>query len=51
MDPISIMYTSVPSASRGPDRVCSVIAIDNAAQRPQLRPRSWATQLAAGTSS
>jgi len=30
MDPISIKYTSEPFPSRGPDRVCFVIAIDHA---------------------
>jgi PPOX class probable F420-dependent enzyme len=33
MDPISIKYTSALFPSRGPDRVCFVIAIDKAAQR------------------
>jgi hypothetical protein len=33
MDPISVKYTSVPFASRGPDRVCFLIAVDKAAQR------------------
>jgi PPOX class probable F420-dependent enzyme len=33
MDPISIKYTGAPFPSRGPDRVCFVIAVDNAAQR------------------
>jgi PPOX class probable F420-dependent enzyme len=33
MDPISIKYTSAPFPSRGPDRVCFVIAVDKAAQR------------------
>jgi PPOX class probable F420-dependent enzyme len=33
MDPISIKYTSAPFPSRGPDRVCFVIAVDQAAQR------------------
>src|SRR5512142_1624050 len=33
MDPISIKYTSAPFPSRGPDRVCLVIAVEKAAQR------------------
>lgn len=33
MDPISIKYTSAPFPSRGPDRVCFVIAVEKAAQR------------------
>ena len=33
MDPISIKYTSAPFPSRGPGRVCFVIAIEKAAQR------------------
>jgi PPOX class probable F420-dependent enzyme len=33
MDPISIEYTSAPFPSRGPDRVCFVIAGEKAAQR------------------
>jgi PPOX class probable F420-dependent enzyme len=33
MDPISIKYTSRPFPSRGPDRVCFVIAVDRAWQR------------------
>jgi PPOX class probable F420-dependent enzyme len=33
MDPISIKYTNAPFPSRGPDRVCFVIAVDRAAQR------------------
>ena len=33
MDPISIKYTGVPFPSRGPDRVCFVIAVEKAAQR------------------
>jgi PPOX class probable F420-dependent enzyme len=33
MDPISIKYTNAPFPSRGPDRVCFVIAVDQAAQR------------------
>ncbi len=36
MDPISIKYTSAPFPSRGPDRVCFVIAVEKAAQ-PTLR--------------
>jgi PPOX class probable F420-dependent enzyme len=31
MDPISIKYTNAPFPSRGPDRVCFVIAIEAAA--------------------
>ena len=31
MDPISVKYTSAPFPSRGPDRVCFVIAIMTAA--------------------
>ena len=33
MDPISIKYTSAPFPSRGPDRMCFVIAIEKAHQR------------------
>jgi PPOX class probable F420-dependent enzyme len=33
MDPISIKYTSAPFPSRGPDRVCFVIAVEEASQR------------------
>jgi PPOX class probable F420-dependent enzyme len=33
MDPISIKYTRAPFPSRGPDRVCFVIAVEKAAQR------------------
>jgi PPOX class probable F420-dependent enzyme len=33
MDPISIKYTSAPFPSRGPDRVCFVIAVEQATQR------------------
>jgi PPOX class probable F420-dependent enzyme len=33
MDPISVKYTGVPFPSRGPDRVCFVIAVEKAAQR------------------
>jgi PPOX class probable F420-dependent enzyme len=33
MDPISFKYTNAPFPSRGPDRVCFVIAADKAAQR------------------
>jgi transposase InsO family protein len=33
MDPISIKYTGAPFPSRGPDRVCFVIAVEQAAQR------------------
>ena len=32
MDPISVKYTNAPFPSRGPDRVCFVIAVDKAAQ-------------------
>jgi PPOX class probable F420-dependent enzyme len=32
MDPISVKYTSEPFPSRGPDRVCFVIAIQTAAE-------------------
>ena len=32
MDPISIKYTGAPFPSRGPDRVCFVIAVEKAAQ-------------------
>jgi hypothetical protein len=32
MDPISIKYTGAPFPSRGPDRVCFVIAVESAAQ-------------------
>ena len=33
MDPISIKYTGARFPSRGPDRVCFVIAVEKAAQR------------------
>ena len=33
MDPISVKYTSAPFPSRGPGRVCFVIAVEKAAQR------------------
>ena len=33
MDPISVKYTGAPFPSRGPDRVCFVIAVDKAAYR------------------
>ena len=33
MDPISCKYTGEPFPSRGPDRVCFVIAVEKAAQR------------------
>jgi PPOX class probable F420-dependent enzyme len=33
MDAISIKYTNKPFPSRGPDRVCFVIAVEKAAQR------------------
>jgi PPOX class probable F420-dependent enzyme len=33
MDPISLKYTNPPFPSRGPDRVCFVIAVEKAAQR------------------
>jgi len=33
MDPISFKYTNAPFPSRGPDRVCVVIAVEKAAQR------------------
>jgi PPOX class probable F420-dependent enzyme len=33
MDPISVKYTGAPFPSRGPDRVCFVIAIDRGASR------------------
>jgi len=33
MDPISFKYTSAPFPSRGPHRVCFVIAVERAAQR------------------
>jgi hypothetical protein len=32
MDPISIKYTGASFPSRGPDRVCFVIAVEQAAQ-------------------
>jgi PPOX class probable F420-dependent enzyme len=32
VDPISIKYTGAPFPSRGPDRVCFVIAVEKAAQ-------------------
>ena len=33
MDPISVKYTGAPFPSRGPDRVCFVIAVEKAAAR------------------
>jgi hypothetical protein len=33
MDSISVKYIGVPFPSRGPDRVCFVIAVEKAAQR------------------
>jgi len=33
MDPISVKYTGAPFPSRGPDRVCFVIAVEKAACR------------------
>jgi PPOX class probable F420-dependent enzyme len=33
MDPISVKYTGAPFPSRGPDRMCFVIAVESAAQR------------------
>jgi PPOX class probable F420-dependent enzyme len=33
MDPISVKYTGAPFPSRGRDRVCFVIAVENAGQR------------------
>jgi hypothetical protein len=33
MDPISFKYTHAPFPSRGPDRVCFVIAVEKAVQR------------------
>lgn len=33
MDPIAYKYTGAPFPSRGPDRVCFVIAVEKAAQR------------------
>ena len=33
MDPISFKYTNGPFPSRGPDRVCFVIAVEKAAQQ------------------
>jgi PPOX class probable F420-dependent enzyme len=33
MDPISIKYTGEPFPSRGPDRLCFVIAVEHAAAR------------------
>ena len=33
MDPISVKYTGAPFPSRGPDRVCFVIAVESAAAR------------------
>ena len=33
MDPISVKYTGAPFPSRGPDRVCFVIAVERAWQR------------------
>lgn len=33
MDPISVKYTNRPFPSRGPDRVCFVLAVEKAAQR------------------
>jgi len=33
MDPISVKYTNAPFPSRGPDRVCFVITVENASSR------------------
>jgi hypothetical protein len=33
MHPISVKYTSAPFPSRGPDRVCFVIAVEKPARR------------------
>ncbi|MBV9204813.1 MAG: PPOX class F420-dependent oxidoreductase, partial [Actinobacteria bacterium] len=33
MDPISVKYTGAPFPSRGPDRVCFVIAVESAVAR------------------
>ena len=33
MDPIAIRYTGAPFPSRGPHRVCFVIAVEKAAQK------------------
>jgi hypothetical protein len=33
MDRISFKYTNAPFPSRGPDRVCFVIAVEKAAQK------------------
>ena len=33
MDPISFKYTNKPFPGHRPDRVCSVIAVENAARR------------------
>ena len=33
MDPISVKYTGMPFPSRGPDRVCFMIAVESAAVR------------------
>jgi len=33
MDPISFKYTNAPFPSRGPDRICFVIAVEKAAQK------------------
>ena len=44
MDPISIKYTGAPFPSRGPDRVCFVIAVEKAAPAyAQPRARSGLT--------
>jgi PPOX class probable F420-dependent enzyme len=46
MDPISIKYTGAPFPSRGPDRVCFVIAVEKAAQHTLNfvhRPRAAAS--------
>jgi hypothetical protein len=39
MDPISYKYTNAPFPSRGPDRVCFVIAVEKAHGHPRVRPQ------------
>jgi len=48
MDPISFKYTNAPFPSRGPDRVCFVIAVEKAAQQTlSVTPPSAVTRTAA----
>jgi hypothetical protein len=48
MNPISFKYTNAPFPSRGPDRVCFVIAVEKAAQQTlSVTPPSAVTHPAA----